>query len=127
MGLQVINGAPCTCTFGTAPAPLVILPNCVDGAKQPSATIMDNIPFVNIMPFAMCTSLANPSVAAATAAASGALTPMPCTPVPTAPWAPGVATTTVKNMPALNDSSKLMCSYAGVITISFAGQTTVTN
>lgn len=128
MGLQVINGAPCTCSFGTAPSSLVILPtNCVNAAKQPAATIMDNIPFMNVMPFAMCTSLANPSVAAATAAALGVLTPMPCTPVPAGPWVPGVPPVTIKNMPALDNSSTLMCSYAGVITISFAGQTTVTN
>ena len=128
MGLQVINGAVCACSFGTAPSSLVILPtNCVNAAKQPAATIMDNIPFMNVMPFAMCTSLANPSVAAATAAALGVLTPMPCTPVPAGPWVPGVPPVTIKNMPALDNSSTLMCSYAGVITISFAGQTTVTN
>jgi hypothetical protein len=28
-------------------------------------------------------------------------------------------------MPALNDSSKLVCAWAGIIQISFAGQTTV--
>ncbi len=127
MGLQVINGAPCACSFGTAPSSLVILPtNCVNAANQPAATIMDNIPFVNVMPFAMCTSLANPAVAAATAAALGVLTPMPCTPVTAGPWAPGVPPATIKGKPVLDNSSKLMCSYAGVITISFAGQTKVT-
>ena len=128
MGLQVINGAPCTCSFGTAPSSLVILPtNCVNAAKQSAATIMDNIPFVNVMPFAMCTSLANPAVAAATAVALGVLTPMPCTPVPVGPWAPGVAPVTIKGMPVLDNASTLMCSYAGVITITFAGETAVTN
>ena len=128
MGLQVVNSAPCTCSFGTAPSSLMVLPtNCVNASKQPAATIMDNIPFVNVMPFAMCTSLANPAVAAATAAALGVLTPMPCTPVPAGPWVVGVPTVTIKGMPALDDASKLMCSYAGVITITFAGQATVTN
>lgn len=127
MGLQVINGAPCACSFGTAPSSLVILPtNCVNAVNQPAATIMDNIPFTNVMPFGLCTSLANPAVAAATAAALGVLTPMPCTPVPAGPWAPGIPSVTIKGMPVLDDVSKLMCSYAGVITISFAGQTKVT-
>jgi hypothetical protein len=127
MGLQVVNGAPCTCSFGTAPSSLVVLPtNAVNAANQPAATIMDNIPFVNIIPFAMCTSLANPAVAAATAAAAGVLTPMPCTPVIPAPWTPGVPPVQIKNKPVLDNSSILNCAYAGVITISFAGQTVVT-
>jgi len=89
---------------------------------MPAATIMDNIPFTNILPFSMCTSLANPAVASATSAAMGVLTPMPCTPVTAAPWAPGCPTVLIANKPALNDSSKLMCSYGGVIQIVFGGQ-----
>ena len=60
---------------------------------------MDNKPFVNILPFGMCMSLANPMVAAATAAALGALTPMPCIPVTPAPWVPGSPTVLVGGMP----------------------------
>lgn len=128
MGLQVVNGAMCTCSFGTAPSSLMVLPkNCVDASKQPAATIMDNIPSTNVMPFAMCTSMANPAVSAATAAAFGVLTPQPCTPMPPAPWTPGVPAVTIKNMPALDNSSTLACSYAGSITITSAGQTAVTN
>jgi hypothetical protein len=93
--------------------------------QTPDANIMDNKPMVNIMPFAMCSSMANPTVAAATAAALGALTPMPCVPVIPAPWAPGSPTVLIANQPALNNSSKLMCAYAGVIQIVNPGQTTV--
>jgi hypothetical protein len=71
----------------------------------------------------MCSSPANPTVAAATAAALGVLTPMPCIPNTTAPWAPGSPTVMVGNMPALNNSSKLMCMWGGVIQITFPGQT----
>jgi hypothetical protein len=127
MSLQVINGAPCVCSFGTAPSSLVVLPtNCVNACSQPAATIMDNIPFVNIMPFAMCTSMANPAVAAATAAALGVLTPQPCTPVIPAPWTPGAPTVTIKGKPVLDNPSILNCAYAGVISITFAGQAVVT-
>jgi hypothetical protein len=37
----------------------------------------------------------------------------------------GAPTVLLAKMPTLNDSSTLMCAYAGVITISFAGQVTV--
>lgn len=126
MGQQVCMGALLKCSFGMAPSSLVVLPkNRVMTQQMPDANIMDNIPMVNIMPFAMCQSMANPAVAAATAAALGALTPMPCIPVTPAPWAPGSATVMIANMPALNNSSKLICAFGGVIEISFAGQATV--
>ncbi len=125
MGLQVVAGAMMQCSFGLAPSSLVVLPtNKVLAGGPPAANIMDNKPFMNIVPFGMCQSLANPAVAAATAAALGVLTPMPCTPVIPGPWAVGAPTVLIANMPALNDSSKLMCAYAGVIQISFAGQAT---
>jgi hypothetical protein len=85
---------------------------------------MDHIPMKNIMPFGMCQSPSNPQVAAATAAAMGVLTPMPCIPMTPAPWTPGAPTVMIKTAPALNDSSTLMCVWAGTITISSAGQTT---
>jgi len=126
MGQQVCNGAVLQCSFGAAPSTMVVTPeNLTNANNQPAATIMDNIPMKNIMPFGVCSSMANPQVASATAAALGVLTPMPCIPVTTAPWAPGVATVMISKKPALNNSSKLMCNWAGVISINFAGQATV--
>jgi hypothetical protein len=81
-------------------------------------------PLANIPSFGACTSLANPTMAAATAAALGVLTPTPCIPITPAPWVPGSPTVTLQNFPALNESSKLMCMWAGVISITFAGQVT---
>jgi hypothetical protein len=113
------------CTFGVAPSSLVVLPlNRVLVNNMPAANVMDNKPIVNIPPFGMCQSMANPMVAAATAAALGVLTPMPCLPVTAAPWAPGAPTVQVANMPALNNSSKCMCNWGGVISINVAGQFT---
>jgi hypothetical protein len=91
----------------------------------PAANIMDSKPFVNIMPFGMCSSMSNPVVAAATAAALGAMTPMPCIPLTAAPWVPGAPTVLIGNMPALNNSSKCMCSWGGVISITAPGNFTV--
>ena len=126
MGIQVCMGAMMQCSFGVAPSSLVVLPtNAAMAGGPPAATIMDNIPIVNIPPFGMCTSPSNPTVAAATAAALGVLTPMPCVPVTAAPWAPGSPTVMIGNMPALNNSSKLMCSWGGVIQIVAPGEFTV--
>jgi hypothetical protein len=125
MGFQVCMGAMLQCSFGTAPSALSVLPaNRVVGAT-PAANIMDNIPMLNIMPFGQCSSMSNPMVAAATAAASGVLTPMPCIPVTTAPWIVGAPTVLIGNMPTLNDSSTLMCTWGGVIKINNAGQAQV--
>lgn len=125
MGMHVCNGALMMCSFGLAPSTLIVLPkNQMVTSYMPAANIMDNVPAVNIMPFGMCTSLANPTVAAATTAALGVLTPMPCVPVTPAPWVPGSPTVILSNMPALNDTSKLMCTWLGVISITMPGQFT---
>jgi len=125
MGLHVCSGAMLQCSFGMAPSSLVVLPvNRVLTSGMPAANIMDNKPMVNILPFGMCQSLANPTVASATAAAMGVLTPMPCIPVIPAPWVPGSPTVMLANMPSLNNSSKLMCMWAGVISVINPGQVT---
>jgi len=122
MGMLVTNNALCQCSFGMAPANLIATNATTTTAlNQPVATIMD-LPKV---PFGMCTSMANPTVASATAAAMGVLTPMPCTPVVAAPWTPGCPTVMVANYPALNNSSKCFCSYGGVIQIIMTPAVTV--
>ncbi|WP_054741119.1 DUF4280 domain-containing protein [Cellulosilyticum ruminicola] len=125
MGLCVCGGAMLQCSFGNVPSNLTILPQNGVMTSMPLANIMDNIPMTNILPFGMCTSLANPIVASATSAALGVLTPQPCMPVITAPWAPGSPTVLIKNKPALNNISKLMCAYGGVIAINNPGQSTI--
>lgn len=111
------------CSFGVAPSTLVVLPANKVLTQTPAANIMDNKPMVNIPPFGMCSSPSNPTVAAATAAALGVLTPMPCVPATTAPWVPGAPTVMIANMPALDSNSKLMCMWGGVIQIVSPGQT----
>lgn len=126
MGQQVCAGATLKCSMGNAPSSLGVLPaNQTFAGGAPAANIMDNKPMVNVLPFGMCMSTANPTVASATAAALGVLTPMPCVPMTTAPWTPGVATVMIGNMPAVNNSCKLMCNWGGVIEVVNAGQTTV--
>lgn len=125
MPLQVVNGAQLMCSQGVAPSALVVLPiNRVMSGNQPAANIMDHKPMINILPFGMCRSPANPTVAAATSAAMGVLTPMPCVPATPAPWTPGSATVMLANFPALNNSCQLMCTWAGQITVMSPGQFT---
>ncbi len=121
MACAVCMGASLMCPFGMAPSVLSVLPVNRTMTKTPLANIMDNKPFVNILPFGMCSSLANPTVASATAAALGVLTPMPCVPVTTAPWAPGSPTVLIGGQPALNNTSKLICAWGGVIQITNPG------
>ena len=124
MAMQCCMGAMMMCSQGLAPSTLVPTPKTVMTSNMVAANILDHIPIVNIPPFGMCQSPANPMVAAATAAALGVLTPMPCIPATPAPWAPGAPTVLVTGAPALNDSSKLMCMWAGVISINMPGQMT---
>ncbi len=119
MGQSVCGGAMLKCSFGIAPGTLNVLPLNRVKTAMPIANIMDNKPFVNIMPFGMCTSPANPTVIAAMGS------PMPCIPVTAAPWMPGSPTVLLGNMPALNNSSKLMCTWGGIIEVVVPGQFTI--
>jgi len=123
MANLVVTGASLMCSFGVAPSTLTVLPtNRTTCSNVPAANIMDHIPMVNIMPFGMCQSMANPTVAAATAAKLGVFTPMPCIPATAAPWAPGSPTVMIGGMPALSSSCTCMCTWGGVISITVPGQ-----
>lgn len=126
MALQVVMGATLSCSFGSAPATLIVLPtNLVNAGYVPAANIMDHKPIVNIPTFGTCSAPTNPTVASATAAASGVLTPMPCVPATASPWIVGAPTVLIANMPALNDTSTCLCTWLGVIQVDDAGQTDV--
>ena len=126
MPLPVVTGAQITCSFGMAPSALNVIP-----AGRPTinglavATITDIAPGVNISPFGMCTSLANPTVAAATSAALGVLTPMPCVPVPVRPWTPAAPSTLITKLPVLATGCNTQCAWAGVIQVISPGQVNV--
>ena len=123
MGAQTISTSPLACCMGAAPATLMALPISFDlTMSMPAATINDHIPFLNVLPFGVCSSLSNPMVAAATAAALGVLVPMPCIPMTMSPWAPGSPTVQLGGVVALNDSSVLNCMWGGAIQINFPGQ-----
>ena len=109
------------CPFGLAPATLTVLPATVTIEGKPAARISDMAPLVNIPTFGMCTSLANPQVAAATSAALCVLTPMPCIPQTVGPWAGGATTTMIESMPGLTAGATCQCAWGGVIMLTFPG------
>lgn len=122
MGLQVCAGALLMCTGGVAPAPLNVLPVGRPLCATPAANIADVVPFTNVPPFGVCHMISNPTVAAATAAAAGVLTPMPCVPVPAGTWTPGNPKVLVGGLPALTSDGKLMCAWGGMISVTMPGQ-----
>ncbi len=119
----VVIGAKAACSYGSTLA-LLKMPIChgVYLKKKAQMNIMDFKPMINIMSFGMCSSLSNPSVASATAANYGVLTPMPCTPVVMMPWINGKEDKLVENFPALISISRNTCMYCGQISIEDDGQ-----
>lgn len=117
MPMQVSTGAELRCTFGAAPAEFSASGEAVT-ATTPAGTITD-VEEENIPPFGMCSAPSNPDVIAAQGS------PVPCVPV-LIPWTPGAERVTINGIPALTDDSECICSWAGVITVSDAGQEQVT-
>lgn len=119
----VVMGAMTECTWGSMDGRLILpISHGVYIKEKAQLNIMDFKPFYNILPFGMCSSLANPIVAAATAANQGVLRKMPCTPVVVTPWISGKTDSMVENQPALLCSSMNMCLFCGLITINDDGQ-----
>ena len=116
MAQLVKMSALMACSFGKTPSSLIVLPvNRTNAEGTPAPNIMDFKPIVNIPPFGMCTVPTNPAVIAALGS------PVPCVQLTTDPWIPGSPTVTIGGMPALNSTSKCMCKWLGVISITFAG------
>lgn len=125
MPLLVCTTATLTCSMGTTPSTFTGACAKVNVQGKPAGTVMDHKPMANVAPFGLCRSLANPVVAAATSAAMGTLTPQPCIPATMTPWSPGSAKVRLTEKPALRDSDRLVCSWAGQIQVTNAGQAKV--
>ena len=123
------TGCMLTCSFGDAPSAFIALElpgkPVIEGALT-TTTIMEIVPFDNILPFVMCNSLANPEVAAATSAALGVLTPMPCVPVIPDPWDPPCANVFYDELPLATTDSVCMCAWGGEISVDTPAEATVT-
>ena len=98
----VVEGATLRCSFGDKESKLQLpMDHKIYIKGKAQANIMDFKPMVNVQPFGKCSSLANPVVAAATAANHGRLQKMPCVPALTMPWLQGKTDERVDGFPAL--------------------------
>lgn len=119
----VCSGATMRCTFGDRKSKLTVYPDrTVFLTGQPMANITDHTSLYNIAPFGKCHTTKYPATGAATAAAHGKLTPMPCVPGTVSNWINGKNDYIIKGDPALLKSSYCRCCYGGVITITDDGQ-----
>ena len=125
MPYLVCTGATLRCSSGTATATF-----SASGAKVSAgaaAGTVSDATAANVPPFGNCTSLGNPAVNSATAAAGGTtVVPQPCMPVLTGDWTTGSARGKVGPAAALTSSSQCSCSWGGDITVTDPGQTRVT-
>lgn len=127
MALVTVTGATILCPNGIGTGMLnVTSQTTVTAEGKPAATIKDCAPGSNLnMGGVMCTSMANPQVASATAAALGVLTPQPCVPAPVGTWSAVNPCCQAGGTPCLLQGSTINCAYAGTISIIKSGQTKV--
>lgn len=120
----VSAGAMISCSMATPPTPmpLATTPKATPvTVEAPAASTQDFVPLTNVPSFGMCAAMANPAVAAATAAKSGAFTPAPCMPALSTPWTPGASGVQISGQPALHQGCQATCAWGGVITILSPG------
>ena len=117
----VLEGDICKCSNGNAPCPLVVTSSGRMTCGRRKVAVKTDASIANLASFGMCNTLANPAVAAATAANNGVLTPQPCVPALTGSWNGTAGKLNVGGMAAVLESSTAICSYAGNISISLTG------
>lgn len=124
------TGATMSCKMGSLPSTLIVPPThrVFESTPLMAAGIMDILPYVNILPFGMCTSPALIAAVVAAAAASGSSSgvplAVPCIPA-CPPWIPTQPTVLVGPFPILTPDSKNVCGWGGDISMEQPGQFTV--
>lgn len=119
----VVEGATLKCSFGDSTSKFMVpVKHEVYINDKSQGNMMDFIPMANIKPFGMCSSMANPTVSLATSNAGGVLQKMPCIPAIKDPWLCCKSDVQINGFPAILSSSKLMCTWCGVIEFQDDGQ-----
>ena len=112
----VCKGAKLKCSFGEEPKEMTILPIGLSVQGNPVATAMDLIPFLNIPAFGKCKSPANPMNWKIVGPAP-VFIPSSCIPLPIMLWNPAAEQTKIAGFPAMLETSKTMCIWAGSIEV----------
>lgn len=119
----VVETAKLQCGCGSQESALKVpVDHKTDINDKHQANIKDHKPNLNVQSFGLCGSMANPEVAAATAANWGNLKKMPCKPVTLTPWIDGKSDVLLDREPALLSTSILNCRWSGTIRIIDCGQ-----
>ncbi len=117
-GLLANTGSMCLCDKGIAPMSLILGQPTVLASGTPAFNKLNAAPLVSVPSFTMCTSTTNPEVQAATSAAMGVLTPMPCVPsILTPEWSGTSTVVNVAGQPAVTDKSTIKCAWGGTVKI----------
>lgn len=106
---NVHTGAQLQCSLGTSPGTFT--------ASGSVGNVFD-IGTDHISAFGMCQSSANPTVAAATAAAGGVLTPVICSPMVLASWSPATDGSQADDGPAIDTESVCNCGWGGQVSVA---------
>jgi hypothetical protein len=105
---------------------MVVLPIAMtmNASTNAIATQMDFIPMLNIPAFGNCKSPANP-MNWKMAGPVPVFVPSSCIPIPVMPWDPVAKKLKIGGNPAMLETSKTMCVWAGSITVDKPGLTNV--
>ena len=123
MAKCVCSGAKISCSFGSGPKSMLVLPlnRTLTANTKPIANILDIIPFVNIPAFGNCLSPAQSNELE-----NGRTCPRFYSVFlhshTVSPWSPGAKKTKIGQQPVVLANSKTMCAWAGSISVVNPGQ-----
>lgn len=113
----VVEGAEINCSYGIGRSKIIKSDNeIVEYYNQAVVTIADNKPYINILPFPLCSSPMNPAVIA------NGMKPAKCNPKICLKWMNGKQDVHINGELALYNQCKLSCQYGGIIGIAHEGQ-----
>ena len=113
MPCAVNMGSTPQCVVGAAPMPMTVLPTSrVMAGSMPLANMSNMTPFMNVMPFAICSIL--------TATALGV--PIPCAPATVAPWTLSAMRVMTGGQPTVAQISMTNCAIGGMVMVNMPGQ-----